>query len=140
MPVRSDPTAARERWVSGMQGATQAMTRGVNGTTVAPGQKAAAAADKWLQRTTNARDKYARRVGSVTLEQWQQAMLKYGIGRVGQGASQKAPKFEAFMVDFLPFLKTGVAKIDAMPKVTLGDSVARAVAMIEYNAGYVRKG
>ena len=140
MPVRSDPATAKSRWVSGMQGATEAMKRGVAAVTVSPGQKAAAAADKWLQKTTAARDKFARRVGAVSLDQWQTAMNNYGISRVGTGATQKSDKFESFMTDFLPYLKTGVAKVEAMPKNTLSDSGARMLAMMEHNAAYVRKG
>lgn len=140
MPVRADPQAATTKWVSGMQGSTEAMKRGVAAVTVAPGVKAAQAADKWLQRTTASRDKYARRVQSVTLADWQNAMNTYGIGRVGQGASQKRGKYEEFITEFIPHLQAGVRAIDAMPKVTLSDSIARAVAMIEHNAQFVRKG
>lgn len=140
MPVRSDPATAATRWKNGMQGATEAMKRGVMSVTVSPGQKAAQAADKWLQKTTQARDKFARRVGAVTLDQWQTAMNNYGISRVGTGATQKVQKFQDFMTDFLPYLQRGVQQVEQMPKVTLADSGARMLAMMEHNAGYVRGG
>lgn len=139
MPVRSDPQTATDRWVSGMSNATTAMQRGVASVTVSPGQKAAQAADKWLMKVTSARDKFARRAGSVTLQDWQSAMTTYGINRVAQGAQSKKGKMLSFQQDFLPFLAQGVAKIDAMPKNTLEDGIARAVAMIQHNASYQRK-
>lgn len=140
MPVRADAQSATQKWVTNLSGSTQAMTRGVNAVTVAPGAKAAAAADKWLMKVTASRDKFARRVGSVSLQDWQNAMTSYGINRVGQGAQAKQGKMQSFMTDYLPYLQLGVNKIDAMPKNTLSDGIARAVAMIEHNAAYQRKG
>lgn len=139
MPVRSDPETATARWVQGMQGSGDAMKRGVMAVTESPGVKAARAADKWLMKTTAAKDKFARRVGALQLGDWQTAMTSYGISRAGQGAAQKKTKMTAFLQDYLPYLRTGVDKIHQMPKVTLQDSIARAVAMIEHNAAYVRK-
>lgn len=121
-----------------MSNAGPAATRGVQSLTVSPGQSAAAAADKWLAKVTAARDKFARRVGSVTLSQWQQAMTSYGISRMGTGAQQKQQKFQSFMGEFLPYLKAGVDQVHAMPRMTLEDSINRAAAMIRHNAGFQR--
>jgi hypothetical protein len=140
MPVRSDPQAATQKWVTNLSNAQQAMTRGVAAVQVSPGQLAAAAADKWLMKVQQSRDKFARRVGSVTLGDWQNAMTTYGIPRVAQGASAKQGKMQSFMAEYLPFLQSGVAAIDRMPKNTLEDGINRAVAMIRYNAGFQRRG
>jgi hypothetical protein len=140
MPVRVDAATATQRWVSGMSNSSDAAKRGVMAVQVSPGQSAAAAVDKWLARTTAARDKYQRRVGAVTLGQWQNAMTQYGISRMAQGASQKQGKMQSFMQEYLPFLATGVEQVKSMPKNTLEDSIARATAMIRYNAGFQRGG
>lgn len=140
MPVRSDPARATAKWVSGMQGATEAMKAGVAAVQDAPGARAAAAADKWLMNTTNSKDKFIRRVRAVTKEDWQRAMNDYGIGRVGTGAAAKKDKMQAFLTDFLPYLKEGADQVARMPKVTLSDSGARMLAMMEHNAKYQRKG
>jgi hypothetical protein len=121
-----------------MGGATDAATRGVNAVTVSPGQSAAAAADKWMNNTMAAKDKFARRVGSVSLGQWQQAMTQYGISRMAQGAQQKQGKMQSFMAEYLPFLSAGVQQIHSMPKNTIEDSIARATAMIRYNHTFQR--
>lgn len=140
MPVRSDAATATQRWVTNLSNSTTAMQNGVARVQVSPGASAARAADKWLMRVTQSKDKFARRVGAVTLADWQNAMNQYGISRVAQGAQSKQGKMQGFMQEFLPHLQSGVAQIDAMPKNTLEDGVARAVAMIRHNATFQRKG
>lgn len=140
MPVRSDPTTATQKWQTNLSNSTPAMQRGVAALQTSPGASAAAAADKWLMKVSQAKQKFASRVGSVTLQDWQSAMNNYGIARVAQGAQAKAGKMQSFMTEFLPYLQNGVAQIDRMPNNTLEDGIARATAMIRYNAGFQRKG
>lgn len=127
---------ASDKWVQRMQAATQAITDGVNGVTQAPGAAAAARADFWLSQTQAAKAKYQQRVGAVTLQQWQTAMIQVGIPRVASGATANQQKMTDFLTKFLPYLATGVAKVKAMPKNNLTDSIARASAMIQHNAAY----
>lgn len=138
MPVRADATQATQKWLTNLGNATDRMTRGAQAVTVAPGQKAAAAADKWLLRVQNAKQKFITNTGRVSLQQWQDAYIKVGIPRVSQGAQAKQAKYTAAMADFLPYLTQGVARIDAMPNNTLQDAIARATAMIQHNAAYQR--
>lgn len=138
MPVKADAQQATTKWLQNIGTATDRMKAGAMAVTVAPGQKAAAAADKWLLRVQQAQAKYKNNVGRVSLQDWQNAYIQVGIPRVSQGAQAKQAKYTAAMADFLPYLAQGVAKIDAMPKTTLQDSIARAVAMINHNAAYVR--
>lgn len=140
MPVRATPEQATQRWVTGLSGATQKIQDGVARVQVAPGQKAAAAKAKWFQRLQASQDKWASRVGQVTLQEWQNAMTTVGVQRVAQGAQAKQGKFSAFMADFLPFLSAGVQRVEAMPSVTLEDNINRSIAMIRYTAGYRRGG
>jgi len=138
MPVRATPQAATAKWLANLSGATARMQSGAMSVTVAPGQAAAAAADKWLQKVTQAKAKFANNVSAVTLQQWQTAYVNIGIPRVAQGAQAKQSKVQAFHEQFLPFLATGLQKIDNMPNVTLEDGIARATAMIRYNATFKR--
>jgi hypothetical protein len=140
MPVRSDPATATDKWVTNLSNASAAITRGVNAVTVAPGQSAAKAGDKWLARVTSAKAKYVARVSSVSLQDWQAAMNNYGVQRVAQGAQAKKGKMQSFLTEYLPFLATGVAKVDAMPNNTLEDSINRMVTMVRYNATFKRTG
>lgn len=136
MPVRSDPATAAQKWQTNLSNSQAAITRGVNATTTAPGQLAAAAADKWLQKVTASQAKWKANVGAVSLESWKQSMLNVGIARVAQGAQAKVHKVQNFMDTFLPYLAQGVAQIDKMPSTTVEDGVARAAAMIRYNAKF----
>ncbi len=61
-----------------------------------------------------------------------------GIPRVAQGAQAKQQKFTAFLDQFLPYLQSGLQTIDKMPSTTVEDGVARASAMIRYNAKFKR--
>lgn len=138
MPVKANAQQATDKWLQNIGTATERMKAGAMNVQVAPGQKAAAAADKWLARVQQSKDKYKNNVGRVSVEQWRQAYIEVGIPRVSQGAQAKKAKYTAAMADFLPYLQQGVAKIDAMPSATLADSINRAIAMIQHNAAYVR--
>lgn len=140
MPVRSDPQTATAKWVAGMQNATAQITRGVNAVQVSPGQLAAAAADKWLQKVTQAKPKFIAGVQRLTLQDWQQAMVNYGIPRISQGATQKQAKMANFQTEWLAFLNANQSKIDRMPTTTIEDGIAKVTAQIRLNASFKRSG
>jgi hypothetical protein len=138
MPVRSTPDAAVSKWLTNLGAATARMTSGAQAVQKAPGQAAAAAADKWLAKVTQSKAKFAANVAAVSLSQWQNAYINVGIPRVAQGAQAKQSKVLAFQQQFLPYLQAGIGQIDAMPSTTLEDGIARATAMIRYNAKFKR--
>jgi hypothetical protein len=138
MPVRSDAQSATSKWVANLSNATAAMTAGAQRVQTSPGQLAAQAADKWLAKVTQAKAKFAARVGSVSLQQWQQAYTTYGVTRVASGAQAKQGKMQAFQQDWLSYLQANMGTIDKMPTVTLEDGVAKAVAQIRLNAKFKR--
>lgn len=139
MPVRSSPQQATDKWRNNISAATERMTTGAQAVQEAPGLAAARAADKWLARVTASKDKFKTNVAAVPLASWQASFINIGIPRVAQGATAKQGKVLAFMNQWLPYLQTGVATIDKMPSVTLEDGVARATAMIRYNAKFKRQ-
>lgn len=138
MPVKSNSTDATAKWLANLSAASGRMQSGAMGVTKAPGIAAAAAADKWLAKVTAAKAKFAARVQSVSLQDWQNSYINVGIPRVAQGAQAKQGKVQAFFDEFLPYLQRGMATIDNMPSVTLEDGIARASAMIRYNAKFKR--
>lgn len=138
MPVRSSAAQATAKWVANLSSATDRMTSGAQSVTVAPGQLAAQAADKWLARVTASKQKFATNVGAVSLQSWQNSYINIGIPRVASGANAKQAKVQAFMNDFLPYLKNGVDSIDKMPSTSLQDGINRMVAMVNYTAKYKR--
>lgn len=138
MPVKSTPSDAVSKWLTNLGASTERMTAGANRVTKAPGVAAAAAADKWLQRVTAAKQKFATNVSRVSLQDWQNAYVNIGIPRVAQGAQAKQGKMLDFMNEYLPYLQRGVSTIDQMPSTTLEDGIARATAMIRYNSKFKR--
>lgn len=138
MPVKATPQSATQKWLTNLSAATTQMQAGAQAVTTAPGQAAAAAADKWLAKVTNAKQKFINNVSAVSLSQWQQAYINVGIPRVAQGAQAKQQKVTNFMTQFLPYLTTGLATIDKMPTNTLEDGIAKSAAMIRYNSKFVR--
>jgi len=139
--VQTNASTVTAKWVRNIGAATQSITDGVNAVTQAPGARAAAQKNLWLQRIQAAADKWASNVGAVSLESWRNDMLTKGVPRIAQGAQANQDKVNAFFMQFLPFLQTGVNTVRAMPKGDLNAGIARAVAMINYNAGFkYRKG
>jgi hypothetical protein len=138
MPVRTTSADATAKWLTNISNSSGRMQAGAMRVQTAPGQAAAAAADKWLAKVTAAKAKFASRVGSVSLQDWQQAYINVGIPRVAQGAQAKQAKFTAFLDQFLPYLASGLQQIDKMPSTTVEDGVARASAMIRWNAKFKR--
>jgi hypothetical protein len=130
-----DPTSGTAKWVRNLSNATQSITDGVNAVTQAPGPKAAAQVNVWLARIQQSAQKWAAKVGAVSLSDWQQAMI-LGIPKIAQGASNKQAKYLAFATKFYPHLAQGVNQVKSMPKGTLADAVARASFMINWNAQY----
>lgn len=136
MPVRVNAQDATQRWVSGVSGATQKIAEGVDRVTQAPGAKAAAKAQKWLNEVNASAAKWQRNVARVSLTEWQDAMKNVGIPRVAQGAQAKQAKYEAGMAAFLPFLSNVVSRADQMDDTTLASRINKAVFVMTETAKY----
>ena len=130
MPIKS-PEVVAKKWQNGMSQAQEAMTEGVAAVTVAPGDAAAAARQKWVNAMASlaVQDKWARnvRIGG-SLPNWRSAMETYGIQRAVQGASQKASKYLAAVGPLLAFESQLQQTIKAMPSLTDADREARMLA------------
>lgn len=138
--ARLTPDQIAQKWQRNLSAAGPDITNGVNNVTVAPGTLAARNVDAWYANVTAAKDKWARRVASVTLDDWKNAMLTVGVQRVSQGAQAKSGKVAAFAQEFLPFLDRVTAATKAMPNVTLEDRIARMNAQVRGVAGFKRGG
>lgn len=133
-----DPAAVAQHWATQLSGAQSRITAGVNAVTQAPGQRAAAQKDVWVQNVAAARDKWAAAVGRVSLQDWQTAMVQKGVPRIASGAQAAQPKMTAFLTQFLPHVEQVAAQVRQMPKGTVDQGIARAVAQIRGNHAFKR--
>lgn len=132
------PQEAAQKWAARTAAATADVARGIDRVTQAPGAKAAAAADKWHQRVTQAKDKFQRNTAAVSLSAWQEA-AKAGTARIASGVQAKVGKMEAFQTDFFAHLERGRAAIEAMPTATIDQAIAKATAQMRHNAAFRRQ-
>jgi hypothetical protein len=135
--VITDPTAVANKWSQRLSGAGQAITDGVNSVKTPPGQQAAAQVAVWLSNLQASQDKWVRNVSAVSLQQWQQAMINKGVPRIATGAQAAIPKVTQFMSQWLPYEAAGRNSLP--PRGTIQQNIQRAVAMMNYNAQFVRQ-
>ena len=140
MPVQRDPAAVAQRWVTNLGGSVEKIRQGVQAVTTSPTSAAAAAGQLWQQRVQDPATlaKFQRGLQRVSLSDWQQSMIQKGLPRIATGAANAKDKFTAFLTQFLPFVANVANQVHAMPKATLEDRIARAVAQIRGNAAFRR--
>jgi hypothetical protein len=133
-------TQISDKWLTNFGASTTSMTNGVNATTEAPGLKAAAAVQLWMQRLQASQGKWVARTSAVSLQQWKSAMIDLGIPRAQQGAQAKQNNYTTFITSYMQFLSGAVSTVRGMPKGSLAQSIARSSAMItaSYNWGQSR--
>jgi len=113
MSVKSNATDAAAAWVTGMGSASTKYTAGVNAVKTAPGTLAAANASVWAANVAAAQAKFAKNVGAVSLQSWQQSAINKGAPRLASGAQAAQPKMAAFMGNFIPALTNIVNSLPA---------------------------
>ncbi|NMC33945.1 MAG: hypothetical protein GYA36_15995 [Veillonellaceae bacterium] len=110
--ITINSTTFASRWKTGMNNASQTIQDGVNAVTEAPGQKAAAVADLWVQNTTNAKNKWATNVASVTLSDWKNSMIKKGIPALTNAVALAEPKVKSAADKLIPNINS---LVDTLP-------------------------
>lgn len=126
MSKLGNPTSAAQSWATRLAGATQAYTDGVNSVTIAPGQLAAAAKDRWLANTTSAANRYAANSAAVGLPAWQQQAITKGAPRLASGASAAQSKVEATFAKLFPAIQQAVNSLPA--RGTIDQNIERSAA------------
>lgn len=128
--MAKNPQRVAEKWVRNLSASTGDIREGVQAVTESPTEKAAAQVAKYeagVQRAI-ANGKYVNRLRQVTLEEWKQATLDKGIGRIASGAAAAEGNFAEFMAQLIPFQENLQRTIDAMPDTSLEDSIQRQAA------------
>ena len=129
MAVKANPQSAAANWASKFSGSGTKAQEGAAAVTIAPGQLAARQASVWAANVAAAQQKFARKVGAVSLGAWQQAYTQIGVPRFASGAQKGQPKMEAFMSAFLPALATAVNSLP--PRGTYEQNKARLIALLD---------
>ena len=121
--MAANPQEVAARWSQRLAGSTDKITSGVQSVTVSPGQAAARQKTAYVAQVQANADKWARNVGSVSLNDWQTAMTTKGVQRIAGGAQAAEGKFANFMTQLLPFIDN--AKSGLGPRGTLDQNIAR---------------
>jgi len=135
------PQQIAQNWVSGMANATEKIRQGVQAVTESPTAKAARAIPRMVQgiQQAAASGKIEAALLRVSNEDWKQATLQKGVGRIAAGAAAAQPKFAQFMSEFMPYVRQGVDQINrTTPRGSTEQNIARVVAMIRHNAQFKR--
>jgi len=125
--------AALAKWQSGMAGATQAYTDGVNAVQVAPGQLAANAKSRWQQNTAAAVDRFAANSARVDIGTWKQQTVSKGAPRLATGAAAAAPKMGAFLQNYLQWAASTASSLPARGDFATNMQRALAFATAAHN-------
>lgn len=126
------PQEFAEKWARRLRGATEDIRRGVERVDTAPGEQAAAQQEAMLQGITEAINSglWASRVRGVSLQDWKNATLTKGLSRIPQGVEAAQPKMAAIAAELLPAVDAAAAAANALPKVTLEDSIQRMTTFV----------
>lgn len=134
---RLSPQQIADKMASRASAAQGDYTAGVQAVSVAPGAKAAAKKAQYVQNVQASADKWAARVGRVTLEQWKQSTTDKA-GRFASGVTAAKPKIVEFWTSFGPFQDNITATVRNMPNATQEERINRAVAQMRGTATYKR--
>jgi hypothetical protein len=125
-----DPNAAAANWATAMQQASAKATAGAQRVQESPGARAAAQAQKWLNRVNESAQKWQRKVGAVTLQEWRDAYINKGVPRIASGAQAALPAYQQALTPLLAFEANLWAQIDGMPSTTEADRENRMLAWV----------
>ena len=126
--ARNLPSAseAADRWGSGFGGSGARWAAGINSVDTPPGQLAAAAAPRYLAGVQNNAGKWANRVASVSLQQWKQASIDVGQGRLASGATKGKAKYQARIAQVLDAERSIIGGLP--PRGDISANIARSSA------------
>ena len=139
--VRLTASEFREKHARRTKAAVEDMKKGVARVTEAPGAAAAKKEDKMRTRLMESIDsgKWRRNVAAVSLDEWQKKMIEKGAPRVAAGIDAAAGKVEHFADQLISHQNSLLGKVDAMPDLTIEDSIARASEWIRGMADFEPK-
>ena len=135
-----NPADVAAKWSRNLSASTQSIQSGVQQVTVAPTQLAARQVDAWLSgiQQAAASGKWVNRLNSVSLPDWQNAMINIGIPRIQQGAVAAKGKVEAFQQQLLPYIGNLQRQLASTPRGNLEQNLQRMQTFVRGMANFKR--
>lgn len=130
----------QEKHARRLSAAVEDVRKGIDRVTVNPCELAAAKQEKMLANlTASVNDgRWAAGLKRVSLEDWKDKAKNVGAGRIASGITAAKAKVIAFAEQLLPHIDAGVAKLKAMPDITLEDNIQRMTTMCRHMAEFKR--
>lgn len=113
-----DPASAATNWANSLGQSAQKAQAGAQRVQTAPGQLAAAQAQKWINRVNESAAKWQRKVAAVSLADWQQAYIQKGVPRIASGAQAAQSKYQASLTPLFQYMSGVWQQVNAMPSDT----------------------
>ena len=138
--AKVNATEFADKLIQRTRAAAPDYTRGVQRVTESPTALAAKQSGKWQTKvaSSDAKTKFERNLGKVSLSDWQKAASEKGGPRLAQGVEQARSKIEAIAGPLLSHIDAGVGAIKNMPSTTLEDNIARSNAFIRHMSKFQR--
>jgi hypothetical protein len=130
--MAKDASTASAKYLARSQAAVQDYKDGIGRVSQPPGQAAARQKGAYVQGVTSQADFWAKRVGAVTLSDWQAAAQGKGGDRYASGVAAGAQKQAAFMATFLP--KVQAIANSLPPRGTLDANIQRMTQQVRETA------
>ena len=129
------------KWGKRLKGSTEEIRKGVERVQEAPSKKAIAKKDKMLKKLTEAIEngRWERGLEKVSLDDWQNAMVKKGLNRISAGVDEAEGKMADFGEKLLTHIESGQNKIKDMPDLTLEDNIQRMTEFIRHMSKFKYK-
>jgi hypothetical protein len=132
--VTISPDQLTKNWQQGMTNNVKKIQDAVGRVTENPAQKAMAAKDKWVQGVQRAANegRFEAGLSNVTLQDWKNNTIQKIGERMQGGVTAAGPKFQKFASYLISTVNAAKSVVDAMPNMTLNDSIQRAAAFMTY--------
>ncbi len=128
-----DAKSFADKYVRRTKAAVEDYKDGINSVTEAPGKKAVAKADKYINGVNQAFDekRWQRNTEAVSLQEWQKPSLEKGARNFPGGVEAAKDKVQAFAENLLAYQEGLKREIDKMDDSTPEARIQKAVAWME---------
>lgn len=120
-----------DKWGRRLNAAGPDIQAGVKRVQTAPGQLAAQQQQLWLQKIQDSVQLWAKRVAAVSLQDWQNAMLNKGVGRIAAGVTAAQNTKQAEITALLDAVDTAASAARSQPRGSLEQNIQRAVTFMQ---------